>query len=76
MLLPGNFLILYLVISGNVGLDAASALSICKVIRAALEAQSFSAITCLLQPSDDVFNTFQRLILLTPDGQVCMLFLH
>ena len=53
-----------------IGLDAASALSICKVLRAALQAQQFSAITSLLQPSDDVYHTFHRLILLTPDGKV------
>ena len=52
------------------GLDAASALRICKVIRAALEVQKISAITCLLQPSNEVFMTFHRLILLTSDGQV------
>lgn len=53
------------------GLDAASALKICTVIRAALEAQrSFSTITGLLQPSDDVYRTFHRVILLTPDGRV------
>ena len=51
-------------------MDAASALRICKVLRAALEAQCVSAITCLLQPSNEVFMTFQRLILLTSDGQV------
>ena len=54
----------------HIGLDAASALSICKVLRAALQAQQFSAITSLLQPSDDVYHTFHRLILLTPDGKV------
>lgn len=52
------------------GLDAASALSICKVNRAAMETMNISAITCLLQPSDDVYWTFHRVILLTPDGQV------
>lgn len=52
------------------GLDAASALRICKVIKAALEVQQVSTITCLLQPSNEVFATFHRLILLTPDGQV------
>ena len=54
----------------NTGLDATSALRICKVLRAALKAQCVSAITCLLQPSNEVFMTFQRLILLTSDGQV------
>ena len=52
------------------GLDAASAFRICKVIKAATITQNFSAITCLLQPSDDVYRTFHRVILLTPDGQV------
>jgi len=52
------------------GLDAASALTICKVARAAVETQGISAVTALLQPSTEVFHTFHRLILLTPDGKV------
>lgn len=52
------------------GLDAASALSICKVIRAAVEVVGLTAVTCLLQPSSDVFEQFHRLVLLTPDGDV------
>jgi len=52
------------------GLDAASALSMCKVLREALKAQNLVAATSLLQPSTDVFNTFQRLLLLTAHGTV------
>jgi len=52
------------------GLDAASALSICKVVGAALDVSRSTAITCLLQPSREVFLTFQRLILLTPGGEL------
>jgi ABC-type multidrug transport system ATPase subunit len=52
------------------GLDAASALTICKVARAAVEAQGFSSTTALLQPSSEVFRTFHRLILLTSEGEV------
>lgn len=63
----GSNLITFLLL---VGLDAASALSICKVIRAAVQAQNMSAVTSLLQPSDDVYRTFHRLILLTPKGEV------
>eukprot|EP00978_Attheya_sp_CCMP212_P023185 scaffold70400_cov54-Attheya_sp.AAC.3 len=52
------------------GLDAASALSIQKVVRVALETMGLTALTALLQPSTEVFRTFHRLILLTRDGQV------
>lgn len=52
------------------GLDASSAFSICKVVQTLLQVQGMIAITCLLQPSEDVFSTFDRLLLLTPDGKL------
>lgn len=52
------------------GLDATTALEICKLVRVAVETQGLASVTTLLQPSPEVFHTFHRLILLTQDGQV------
>lgn len=52
------------------GLDASTALSICKVIGVGLKAMQTTAMVSLLQPSTEVYETFQRLILLTQDGKV------
>jgi ABC-type multidrug transport system ATPase subunit len=52
------------------GLDSASAFSVCKVIREAFETIKEMGLICLLQPSNDVFNTFHRLILLSAHGRI------
>lgn len=52
------------------GLDSASALSICTILRLLAETTGLITMTCLLQPSVEALQTFHNLILLTQDGKV------
>jgi len=52
------------------GLDAASALSLTKVLVTALRGMRCAAVVSLLQPSTEVYEQFDRLILLTSHGTV------
>jgi ABC-type multidrug transport system ATPase subunit len=52
------------------GLDATSALSLCRTLRTAVEATGMSEVIVLLQPSAEVFATFHRVVVLTQHGQV------
>eukprot|EP00565_Helicotheca_tamesis_P005194 CAMPEP_0185727222 /NCGR_PEP_ID=MMETSP1171-20130828/2966_1 /TAXON_ID=374046 /ORGANISM="Helicotheca tamensis, Strain CCMP826" /LENGTH=1454 /DNA_ID=CAMNT_0028395737 /DNA_START=41 /DNA_END=4405 /DNA_ORIENTATION=- len=52
------------------GLDSASALSMCELVKASVESTGATAMACLLQPSVAAYNTFHRIIVLTIDGEM------
>ncbi|KAL3909226.1 MAG: hypothetical protein SGILL_008169, partial [Bacillariaceae sp.] len=66
----GNAAFLMLLDEITNGLDSASALQICQVVKVVTQVFQTHAMTSLLQPSQAVFDTFDRLILLTPNGEV------
>jgi len=51
------------------GLDAASALSLCRVVAACVKGTGLCAVVALLQPSVEVYETFRRVVVLNGRGE-------